>query len=78
LQFRADAITVMFMSDVMLCPMFKQKEKCDDLMSDRHSRQLQEMSGILGVPPKNCHRRLHEAKERANQAASGQRREVAD
>ena len=28
------------------------KEKCDDLMPNRHSSQLQEMSGILILPLK--------------------------
>ena len=46
------------------------KEKCDDLMPDRLGSQLQEMSGIQSVPAKNYHRRLREARERANQAAS--------
>jgi len=36
------------------------------------------MSSFLGVPPKNCHRRPREAREKPNQAASGQRREVAN
>jgi len=35
------------------------------------------MSGIFSVPPKICHRRLRQARGKANQAASGQRREVA-
>ena len=37
------------------------------------------MPCILSLPTKDCHRRLYEARERADQAASGQRKEeVAD
>ena len=36
------------------------------------------MPCILSLPTKDRHRRLYEGKERANQAASGQRSEVAD
>jgi hypothetical protein len=69
------------MSNVTFCPILKQrqKEKCDDHMPNRHNGWLQEMPGIFNVPPKNCHRRLREARERANQTASGQRKkEVAN
>jgi hypothetical protein len=48
----------------------RKKEKCDDLMPNRLGSQLQEMSGIQSVPAKNCDRRLREARERANSAAS--------
>ena len=36
------------------------------------------MPCILSLPTKDCYRRLYEAGERANQAASEQRKEVAD
>jgi hypothetical protein len=35
------------------------------------------MSGIFSLSTEDCHRRLYEGKERADQAESGQRREVA-
>jgi hypothetical protein len=49
------------------------KGKSDDLMSNRHRGHLQEMSGIFSLPPEGCHRRLPEARRKANQTASGQR-----
>jgi hypothetical protein len=43
--------------------------ECDDLMPNRHSSQLQEVSGILVLSSQDCHRRLYEGRKDANQAA---------
>lgn len=46
-------------------------------MPNRSSSRLQEVSGILSLPPERRHRRLPEARSGANQTALGQGKEVA-
>jgi len=47
-------------------------------MPNRSNSRLQEMSGILSLPPERCHRRLPETRNNANQTALGRGKEVAE
>lgn len=48
------------------------KEKYDDLMPNRHGSRLQEVSGILILPPQDRHRRLRERRKITIERARGE------
>ena len=54
------------------------QETRDDSLPNRSGCRLQEMSGIFSLPAEKRHRRLPETRRHTNQAASGQRQEVAE